>query len=339
MSRNIRVILVILSLVFIIFTCLIIRFYSDVNRVLVKDEPEAPTVSYLGNNYYSYGDNGFYGVKNSSGKVIIEARWKSIDKLGADRFSVSSVESGEKYYGIIDSSENIVVPFIYRNFENYGNEIICGVTDEGRYVVFDYCGNVLISEEWDAVTKNYLHNPLAVSGNYLQLEKGKDFYRIRAEEDGTLKMTDICLNKEVFGDKRVVRIENTASLPGIAETGKLYNELFDRSLEYIEAVFSGDSAKVKSLSWNEEYRDLLLEGLNLRGSTIISADTPAPEIKDGEDGTVEYRCRATVVYVAPDDIRWDGNYTNSDHVMELEILLKKKQNGKLAVSKVYAHKN
>jgi len=337
-SRTIKAIFFLLTLIFLIFLYQIVRFYSDENTVLRSVEPEAPTISNLGSGYYSFGEGGIYGVKNSSGKIIIEARWKSVERIGVDRFAVSRMESGGLRYGIIDNTGNIIVPFIYTEFERYNNEIIIARTENERFVLFDYCGNALVNEEWDKISKNYKTKSLAAGGNYIQLEKDKNLYRIAADENGRLVMSDIRLQKELFGEKCLVRIDNTSVAPGFDGIINLYGEIFDTSVEYIGAVFSGDSMKVKSLSFNGEYRELMLEGFSLRGGTLLKAETPVPVIKDLPGGAVDYRCSAAVTYSSPDEVLWDGNYTSSEHRMNLEIHLKKNQNGKLSVFKVYAVK-
>ena len=336
MSRNIRVIFIILSLIFIIFTYQVIKFYWDENRVLVKNDPETLTVSNLGGDYYSFAQRGFYGVKNSRGKVIIEARWKSVDKIEGDHFVVSQPTVRGERFGIIDNAENVIVPFIYTQFEKYPSEMLAAETEREKYVLFDFGGKVLIDEEWDMISKNYPTKPLSEQGNFIQLEKGKDLYRITEDEEGRLIMSDIRIFKDVFGEKQLVKIKNTAISPGLAEMPGLYSELFDRSVEYIGSLFNNDSAGVKNLAWGENYKDLLLEGLNLRGGELTGLEVPEPEITDTREGTVSYVCHTAMTYNSPDDVHWDGTYTKSSHYMTMDIHFKKRQNGRLAITKVYA---
>lgn len=336
MSRNIRVIFIILSLIFIVFTYLIVKFYWDENRVLVKDDPETLTVSDLGGGYYSFAQRGFYGVKNSRGKVVIEARWKSVGKIEGDRFVVSQATVRGERSGIIDNAENVVVPFIYTHFEKYGSELLCAETEREKYVLFDFSGNVLIDREWDRITKNYPTKPLTEQGNYIQLENGEDLYRITEDGEGRLIMSDIRMYKDVFGERKLVKIKNTAISPGLSETAVLYSELFDRSVEYIGSLFNNDSTGVKNLAWGDNYRDLLLEGLNLRGGELTGLDVPVPEITDTDEDTVTYVCHTAMTYNSTEDVRQDGTYTRPPRRMIMDIHFKKRQNGRLAITKVYA---
>lgn len=340
MSRKIRVIFIILSIVFLIFSYRVVKFYVDNGQVALKDEPEAPTSSSLGYGYYSFMQDGSYGIINSQGKVVADALYANVSKLSAERFLVSRTTSEGLRYGIIDNAGNITVPFIYKEFRNCGNEVLIAETADSSYVLFDSAGNSAISGEWDNITKNYPGRQLTVRGNYIQLEKNGDIFRMALNDDGSWFIKELVLFREIMDEKRVIKVKNYATSSGLSEIINLYTELYDRTTDYINAVFSNDSAAVKNLSWNDDYHDLLLEGLNLRGGTLTAVPgVPEPLVTVREDGTVDYSCTASLEYTAPDDSRWDGSYTYSDHTLRLEIHMKKRQNGKLAITKVYASKD
>ena len=320
----------ILILIFGIFLYQVVKFYWDENHVLVLNDPETLTVSDLGGGYYSFAQRGFYGVKNRGGKVVIEARWKSVDKIEGDHFVVSQATVRGERYGIIDNAGNVLVPFIYTQFQKFSSEMLSAQTERQKYVLFDFSGKVLIDEEWDSITKNYPTKPLTEQGNFIQLEKDRNLYRITEDEQGRLVMSDIRMLKNVFGEKQLVKIKNTAVSPGLAEMAGLYSELFDRSVEYIGSLFNNDSTGVKDLAWGDNYKDLLLEGLNLRGGELKGLDVPEPEITDTEDGAVTYVCHTAMTYRSPDDSAKSPRY------MTMDIHFRKRQNGKLAITKVYA---
>lgn len=339
MSRNIRIIFIILSVIFAVFALRIVQFYTNVNNVPMKDEPETPTVNQINEKYYSFRDNGLYGVKDRNGKIVIEASWSSIEKIGNECFQVSKYTSAGQRFGIIDSMENIIVPFIYTGIENMDDEFLIGKTDDEKYVIFDYFGNVLINEEWDRVFKNYPGKTIETSGNYIQAEKNNDFYRIVSDENGKFRISDIQIEKKILGEKRTIRVQNTCCFAGLGETCRIYNEMTDISIRFAEALFSGDSAAVKELAWSDDYRELMLENLNLGGSELTFMENPAPSVKEKDGGTLSFRSVFSVEYTSPSDIQWDGTYTSSSSSLEIEINMKKRQDGKLAVSKVYTGKS
>lgn len=340
MSSKIRIIFIILSVIFIIFLCRICSFYIDVNHASVKDDhdPQTNTVNVLSGDLYSFGENGFYGVKNSSGKIIIEARWNTINQIGDERFIVSIFTSKGARYGIIDISENVIVPFVYTDITDYNEEFLAGVSSDGKYVLFDCSGEVLINEEWDSFHKNYEKSSLGATGNYIQADKGNSTCRIRLREDGNLIMTDIHMARDILGHERTINAVNHSGILRISDTFRIYNEITDRSVEYIEALFSSDTASVKDMAWSDEYREIQPEGMNIRGSELIYCTDPQPEVNDDESGRMIYTCSLSAFYISHDNIQWDGSFTDSENLAVFDITFRKNQDGNLAVSKVKVRK-
>lgn len=338
MSRNIRIIFIILSVIFIIFLYQICRFYMNVKYISVKDDPETNTVNVLRGDFYVFGENGFYGVKNSKGKIIIEARWNEINQIDSERFIVSSFASRGIRYGIIDTSENIIVPFVYTDITGYNDEFLVGTTEKGKYVLFDNSGQTLISEEWDAFRKNYDSKPLSFYGNYIQVEKEKNIYQIQSSSDGELFMKKLIMTKKINGEERELTVLNRSSSLSLSDSCRIYNEVIDNTLYYINALFSNDTAAIMTLSWGDDYRDLMPDNMNIRGSELKYITDPVPEITDSENGIVSYRCEVSVYYISHDDIRWDGSYTDTENTARFEITYKKNTDGKLGILKARAIK-
>jgi len=338
LSRNIRVIFIILSVVLIFFAYNIGRFYLGVSTAPVKDNPETNTVSVLRENLYSFRENGFYGVKDRNGKIIIEAGFNEINQLSSEYFIVSKHTLSGTRYGIIDIRENLVVPFIYKSIINSNNEFAVGITENDKYILFDCCGVPLINEEWDSYSKNYESSPLMVRGNFIRLDKGKSSYRIKYDLDGKLIMTDLYIKKFILGEEKTVTAKNTSSFLRLSDTHRIYNEILDKSLLYAESLFSGDSVTVKSLSWDEDYKEIQLEDMNFRGSELKTIEDISLSVEDDETGNPVYSCSLMALCTSPENIQWDGTYTNSENKAFFEITMKKNHDGSLAISKVKAQK-
>jgi len=66
LSKNIKIIFVILTVILIAFIILIFRFYFSVNIASKKDDSEFSIANELNDDFYSFkNDNGLYGVKDS----------------------------------------------------------------------------------------------------------------------------------------------------------------------------------------------------------------------------------------------------------------------------------
>lgn len=337
MSGKIRIIFIILSVIFVVFLYRICRFYTDVNHTSVKDDPHNNTVNVLSSDLYSFGENGFYGVKNSSGKIIIEARWNKIDQIENEHFIVSIFTSKGARYGVIDISENVIVPFVYTELVCYNDEFLAGITTDGKYVLFDNAGEVLIAEEWDSFHKNYESKPLTAIGNYIQVDKGNSTYRITSSSDGKLVMTNLHMARDILGNIRMINVVNHSDILRLSDSFRIYNELTDRTIEYITALFSGDMSALKELSWSDEYRDIQPEGMNIRGSELIYISDPLLSVNDG-NGKMIYTSSVSAVYISHDNVQWDGSFKDSENLINFEITFRKNQDGKLCISKVKAKK-
>ncbi len=341
MSKNIRIIFVILIVVFVFFVTMIFRFYFNVNTTHLKDEPQTNTVKFLQSGLYSFkNEKGFYGVKDNQGRIKIDAVWRDVDSIGKDKFIVSKYESDAIRYGIIDINENIIVPFIYSSIENKSNEYLLGKVDNGKdnggYIILDTDGNILIDEEWDECFKKYENKLISSSGNYIQTEKNGNIYRIRNIDSSKMKMYFLELQKNIFDQKLQVRINNLGSILKIGNTHTVYNEIVDNMIEYITALFENDSAVLKNLSYDGEYRKLQLENLNMRGGSLEFTGKVTPSVSLSKDSKIEYTCSVAIIYSYPESIEWDGTYTNSTNAVYLEIQMKKNQDGILKISKVQA---
>lgn len=330
MSRNIQVIFILLTLILVFFVYMICRSYFNVNTALIKDEPETNTVNVLSGDLYSFCEDGFYGVKDSSGRIIIEARWYEINQLTSERFIVSKSTSGGIRYGIIDISENVIVPFIYISISDDDDEFLIGRTISG-WVLFDAAGNVLIEEEWDSLTKKYENRPLTYPGNCIEAKKSGNLYRIKGDGEGNLRMTSLELRKTVLGSKTDIAVNDIPPALSVRDTHIIYNEMVDKTLKYTEALFSGDAAVIKELSWSEDYKELQLD--IFRGGEPQYIGNISPVAEKTDNGITNYTCTLAVLYSKPEEIGWDG-YTVTEYLVYLEVKMRKNQDGRLTVFKV-----
>ena len=151
-------------------------------------------------------------------------------------------------------------------------------------------------------------------------------------------MKKLIMTKKINGEERELTVLNRSSSLSLSDSCRIYNEVIDNTLYYINALFSNDTAAIMALSWGDDYRNLMPDNMNIRGSELKYITDPVPEITDSENGIVSYRCEVSVYYISHDDIRWDGSYTDTENTARFEITYKKNTDGKLGILKARAIK-
>ena len=342
MSKNIKLIFVILTVILIAFIILIFRFYFSVNIAPKKDDSEFSIVNELNDDFYSFkNDKGLYGVKDSQGHIIIQAQWEKIIQLNNDRFIVSKLDSGKIRYGIIDVNENVMVPFIYSKIFSQMDEYLVGKVDNGDspegYVLFDMNGDTIIEEEWDSCLKKYDDKSISTSENYIQLQKGNNVYRIHDINDGRMQMFYIKLQKSIFGKKIKIEINDNNPVVNINSAHVMYNELADNTIKYITALFENNAEDIKDLYIDDDYKNIVLEDMAFRGSVLRYISDISPSITE-ENGVVKYMCNVVLMYTSPGSISLDATVTTVDNAASVNIIMTKNSNGNLRIECVEAEK-
>ncbi len=340
MSKNIKIIFVILTVILIAFIILIFRFYFSVNIASKKDDSEISIVNELNDDFYSFkNDKGLYGVKDSQGHIIIQAKWKKIIQLKNDRFIVSKPDSEKNRFGIIDLNENVIVPFIYSSIASQMDEYLIGKVDNGKkpegYVLFDMHGDTIIEEEWDSCLKKINDKSLSTSENYIQLQKGYNVYRIQNVNGRGMQMFYIKLQKSISGEKIIIEINDNKPAVSLNSAHIMYNELTDNTVKYISALFENNAEDIKGLYIHDDYKNILLEDMAFRGSELRYISDISPSITE-ENGAVKYMCNVVLMYTSPESISWDGTVTPVNKAASVNIIMTKNSNGNLRIESVQA---
>jgi len=342
LSKNIKIIFVILTVILIAFIILIFRFYFSVNIASKKDDSEFSIANELNDDFYSFkNDNGLYGVKDSQGHIVIQAQWKKIIQLNNDRFIVSKTASGKVRCGIIDLNENVMVPFIYSKIFSQMDEYLVGKVDNGDnpegYVLFDMNGDTIIEEEWDSCLKKFDDKSISTSENYIQVQKGNNVYRIHNIDDRGMQMFYIKLQKSIFGKKIKIEINDNNPVVNLNSAHVMYNELADNTIKYISALFENNAENIKDLYVYDDYKNILLEDMAFRGSELGYISDIKPSITE-ENGIVKYMCNVILRYTSPESISWDGTVTPVNNAASVNIIMTKNANGNLRIERVEAEK-
>ena len=164
MSNRAKLLLSVLFIAAIILTIGLTRFYFDVTKNNVKITTDDKVESILD----TFGDmqsfrnvNGFCGVINEEGTVVIEPEWLEVLDVTSDLVLVSRRMNDAVRIGGIDYEENVVLPFVYESFTPLGEQYYAAkVGEDGSYLIYN-------SDYSMAFASNY--DNAALNGNMLEL--------------------------------------------------------------------------------------------------------------------------------------------------------------------------
>lgn len=98
-------------------------------------------------------ENGFCGVLNSDGDVIIEPEWMEVLDVGSRIVVVSRRMNNQVLIGGIDYEENVVLPFAYRSMEFFpGGGCIAKAARDESCVIFDAEFRPLFQSSWESAS-------------------------------------------------------------------------------------------------------------------------------------------------------------------------------------------
>ena len=156
MNNRAKLLISILFIAAIILTIGLTRFYFDVTKNNGKIGSDEKVESLL----QSYGDmqvfrnpGGFCGVVNAEGVVVIEPEWMEILDITPSVVLVSRRIGSEILIGGIDFEENIVLPFVYKDFRPLGDGYKAGVVAaDSTCIIYTDDYQMAFSSAYDAAS-------------------------------------------------------------------------------------------------------------------------------------------------------------------------------------------
>lgn len=338
MSKNIRIVFVLLTVVLVFFLYMIIRFYNNVETAARKNDSgfssEAGNTSGL---VMFKDESSLKGLKNGNGQIIIPARWSRITSASSGKYIVSKTDGVISREGVIDLSENIIIPVIYKKivYDRYDLYYIC-TTEDGGYVLTDENGMALIEKEWDGYQKKIEGKSLTEEGNYIELQYGDDSLRFCSKGD-KLSVLNINLVRDLCGFRKQITIRNAGPSLRFNDVFDNYSTVVDNSIGYINAMFSSDIAQRKKLTIESEYRDLSADEVDFKGGDLRYISTIQPFITHF-NGQYSYSCNVSLMYAVPESMNFDGSYSKAYKAVSLNLQMKREQDGAIRISSVKANK-
>jgi len=338
LSKNIRIVFILLTVVLAFFLVMIFRFYNNVETAARKNDSGIGTESGNTSGMIVFRDeSGLKGLKNGNGQIIIPARWSRLTSASSGKFIVSLTDGKTSREGVIDSSENIVIPVIYKKivYDKYDSYYIC-TTEDSRYVLTDENGNALIKKEWDRYQKKIENKTLSEDGNYIELQYKNDLFRFCSQGD-RLSVLNINLVRDLCGFQKQITIRGTGPDLRFNDIFDNYSTVVDNSIDYINAMFRSDITLRKKLTIESEYRDLSADEVDFKGGDLRYIDSVQPFIAC-INGQFSYSCNVSLMYAVPDSINFDGTYSKVYKAVSLNIQMKREQDGVIRISSVKANK-
>ncbi len=154
MSNQAKFLISILFIAVIILCAGLTRFYFDVTKNTDNTDDEDMVVSVM--KKYANGmqvfesKNGYYGLLDSEGAIIIEPEWMEFLAV-TDRMAIVSRRiQGEVLIGGVDFEENVILPFAFRSMEKITDHYYIGtVSEDDSCIIFNANFEPMFQNGWN----------------------------------------------------------------------------------------------------------------------------------------------------------------------------------------------
>ena len=260
------------------------------------------------------------GLCDNSGNVIIETKYKKIEKIEDNYKNGYIVVDSDNKYGIIDFDKSVILECDYEEIKAiYGDGKIFIVKEDGIYQVINKDGQVLIQNKFDdAVEINgeyiiakksgkygvidingetkikYEYDEIKKAGENYIAKQGKKYGVIDIEEQEKLKFNYEDIRYIVTGDFFVA---------DYIEDGKLMSKIFDSNFEekitgiVLEINVSKGYIRVYT---NDEYKYFNFKFEEKLASTFLTTTTLFLSKKNGKYGYIDKTGNVVIEYLYDD---------------------------------------
>jgi len=333
LSKKIRIIIIILLIILFSIIFAIVRLYNDTSKTGVKSESKVENIEQIlsvsnGNGERLFrSKGGFMGVIDKNDELLVEPVWSNIVFVSTNTYIVSKSENGNYKYGMIDKSENLIVPVIYDKLSIVQDDIILGeinYKNKSKSIVFDFLGNSYFNKEWDKVT---------FKNNYIELKLDEDIFKAKLQNN-YMFIRNMSVKKELSNKSINFNIYNVFDFK--RQTIAVYEDLIDNSISYIEALFNDNIEVIKKLNHNDFNINNKLN-IELKGAIIDSINSNEISIEKTSNGIYNYKSEIGLTYTFPETIFQDGTVNTNTKSIVFIIFMKKNIDGKLRVYEIVTH--
>lgn len=252
MSNRAKLLISVLFIAAIILTIGLTRFYFDVTKNTGGNPDDGKVEQIL----RSYGDlqvfrnpNGYCGVVNADGAVVIEPEWLEVLDVTEDLVLVSSRINDEVLVGGVDFEENVVLPFVYRSIQEIGSGCYAAtVAADETVILYDSDYEMLLPDAYEAA---------AYDGNLLKvMNEGCSFYYDVTGDAPVMRRAEL---QAVIGEQKLIwRVANQVYLSDLTEKDLLQ---MNRSIAaYTGMLLADDFTELSGISSGEYISGLTKPG-------------------------------------------------------------------------------
>lgn len=154
MSSHAKFLISLLFIAIIILCAGLTRFYFDVtkNTGNVDDGERIDTLvrTYENGMQVFESTNGYYGLLNADGAVILEPEWMEILTVTENMVLVSRRIQDDVLIGGVDFEENVVLPFVFRSMERITDtHYIARAHEDESCIIYNASFEPLFQNSWD----------------------------------------------------------------------------------------------------------------------------------------------------------------------------------------------
>ncbi|MCR5717930.1 MAG: hypothetical protein K6F80_02715 [Oscillospiraceae bacterium] len=240
MSNRAKLLISILFIAAIVLTIGLTRFYFDVTKNNGKNDSANKTdsvVRRIGNMQVFTSESGFCGLVNADGVVVIEPEWLEILDAQKSVVLVSSRIGDEVLIGGIDYEENLVLPIVFRSFQDLGKSHRAGIVaaDDMR-IIYD--------KDYRMAFPNSYEDAACEGDNLILTRQDCSFlYSMKEDKPRLLRAGMVT---PVSGQRILWRVSNQVFLSELSEEDLL--RISECTTAYLDMLLRDDFSSLASIS-------------------------------------------------------------------------------------------
>lgn len=156
----------------LVLTLFLVLLFSSQNTFAQTQEPLKAQLTMQDVVVFSNNKNTFFGLKDKSGNIVVDAQYKKLIRLGTSSWIINK----KNKYGIMDSSGNILVEPKFRHVDRMMLKYV-KLGNENDYGVYDEKGEIILPNEYMTINmlfggmflikKNYKYGVADRNGNII----------------------------------------------------------------------------------------------------------------------------------------------------------------------------